>query len=38
MRHSEGHTWPVKDAYFLKQANEVREGCDLAFAGVASHG
>lgn len=35
VRHDEGHTWPAKDAYFLKQADEVREGCDLAFAGVA---
>ena len=34
VRHDEGHTWPAKDAYFLKQADEVREGCDLAFAGV----
>ena len=34
VRHNEGHTWPAKDAYFLKQADEVREGCDLAFAGV----
>ena len=35
VRHDEGHTWPAKDAYFIKQADEVREGCDLAFAGVA---
>ncbi len=35
VRHDEGHTWPAKDAYFLKQADEVREGCDLGFAGVA---
>lgn len=35
VRHDEGHTWPAKDAYFLKQADEVRDGCDLAFAGVA---
>ena len=35
VRHDEGHTWPAKDAYFLKQADEVREGCDLAFAGAA---
>ena len=34
VRHDEGHTWPAKDAYFLKQADEVREGCDLEFAGV----
>ena len=34
VRHDEGHTWPAKDAYFLKQADEVREGCDLAFTGV----
>ena len=35
VRHNDGHTWPAKDAYFLKQADEIREGCDLAFAGVA---
>ena len=35
VRHSDGHTWPAKDAYFLEQADEIREGCDLAFAGVA---
>ncbi len=34
VRHDEGHTWPAKDAYFLKQADEVRDGCDLAFAGI----
>ena len=38
VRHDEGHTWPAQDAYFLKQADEVREGCDLAFAGVVSIG
>ncbi len=34
VRHNQGHTWQARDAYFLKQADEVREGCDLAFAGV----
>ena len=34
VRHDEGHTWPATDAYFLKQADEVREGCDLSFAGI----
>ena len=38
VRHDEGHTWPAKDAYFLKQADEVREGCDLAFAGISTPG
>ena len=38
VRHDEGHTWPAKDAYFLKQADEVREGCDLAFAGISELG
>lgn len=35
VRHGEGHTWQADDAYFRKQAAEVREGCDLAFAGIA---
>ena len=35
VRHEEGHTWPARDAYFLKQADEIREGCDLEFAGIA---
>ena len=34
VRHNQGHTWQARDTYFLKQADEVREGCDLAFAGV----
>ncbi len=33
-RNKQGHTWPAADAYFLKQADEVRAGCDLAFAGI----
>ena len=34
VRHTEGHTWQADDSYFLKQADEVRDGCDLAFAGI----
>ncbi len=34
VRHSEGHTWSARDAYFIKQADEARSGCDLAFAGI----
>ncbi len=34
-RHHEAHTWSVPDSYFLKQAAETREGCDLDFAGIA---
>jgi len=34
VRHAEGHTWSTTDAYFLKQADEVRAGCDLKFAGI----
>lgn len=34
VRHARGHTWQVDDEYFLKQAVEVRDGCDLAFAGA----
>ena len=33
-RHGEGHTWDAPDSYFLRQAEESRPGCDLAFAGV----
>ena len=35
VRHARGHTWQVDDQYFLKQAVEVREGCDLDFAGAS---
>ena len=34
VRHAEGHTWQADDQYFLEQAEEVRAGCDLAFAGI----
>lgn len=34
MRHSAGHTWEVDDSYFLEQAHETCEGCDLQFAGM----
>ena len=34
VRHPEGHTWQANDQYFLEQAEEVRAGCDLAFAGI----
>ncbi len=37
VRHAEGHTWPAADTYFLKQADEVRDGCDLEFAGIEQH-
>ena len=35
VRHARGHTWEADDEYFLEQAVEVRDGCDLGFAGVA---
>ena len=34
VRHGEGHAWQADDDYFLKQADEVRDGCDLDFAGI----
>ena len=34
VRHARGHTWEADDEYFLEQAVEVRDGCDLRFAGV----
>ncbi len=34
MRHGIGHTWEADDSYFLEQAHESREGCDLSFAGL----
>ena len=34
VRHARGHTWEADDAYFLEQAVEVHDGCDLRFAGV----
>ena len=34
VRHGDEHTWNVEDSHFLGRASEVRDGCDLAFAGV----
>ncbi|MYE09407.1 MAG: glycosyltransferase [Acidimicrobiaceae bacterium] len=34
VRHARGHTWEADDEYFLEQAVEVHDGCDLRFAGV----
>ncbi|MYJ36249.1 MAG: glycosyltransferase family 2 protein [Acidimicrobiaceae bacterium] len=34
VRHARGHTWEADDEYFLEQAVEVHDGCDLGFAGV----
>jgi len=35
VRHGGEHTWDVADSHFLGRASEVRDGCDLAFAGIA---
>ena len=35
MRHGSGHTWEADDSYFLDQAQDARNGCDLAFAGIS---
>lgn len=34
MRHGTGHTWETDELYFLEQAQDERDGCDLRFAGV----
>ena len=34
MRHGAGHTWEADDSYFLEQAQDGRDGCDLGFAGI----
>ena len=34
IRHGAGHTWEVDDSYFLKQAQDGRDGFDLRFAGI----
>ena len=34
MRHGSGHTWDAEDSYFLDQAQDARDGCDLDFAGI----
>lgn len=34
VRHGDEHTWNVEDSHFLGRASEVRDGCDLTFAGV----
>ncbi|WP_428119076.1 glycosyltransferase [Candidatus Poriferisodalis sp.] len=34
VRHGDEHTWNVDDSHFLGRASEVRDGCDLFFAGV----
>lgn len=33
VRHGDEHTWTVDDSHFLGRASEVRDGCDLSFAG-----
>ena len=33
VRHGAEHTWTVDDSHFLGRASEVRDGCDLSFAG-----
>lgn len=35
VRHGTGHTWEADDSYFLEQAQESRDGCDLHFAGLS---
>ncbi len=37
VRHGDEHTWNVEDSHFLGRASEVRDGCDLRFAGVEEH-
>lgn len=34
IRHGVGHTWEADDAYFMEQARDERDGCDLGFAGI----
>ena len=34
VRHGGEHTWDVDDSHFLGRASEVRDGCDLSFAGI----
>ena len=34
VRHGKGHTWEADDSYFLRQAEEVRQGWDPGFAGL----
>ena len=34
MRHGANHTWEADDSYFLEQAQDARDGCDLNFAGL----
>ena len=33
VRHGSEHTWTVDDSHFLGRASDVRDGCDLSFAG-----
>ena len=33
VRHGAEHTWTVDDSHFLGRASDVRDGCDLSFAG-----
>ena len=34
VRHGKGHTWDADDDYFLRQAEQVRQGWDPGFAGL----
>ncbi len=38
VRHGDEHTWDVEDSHFLGRASEVRDGCDLGFAGIDTAG
>lgn len=34
VRHGGQHTWNISESHFLGRASEIRDGCDLAFAGI----
>ncbi len=34
VRNASGHTWDAQDSYFLDQADEIKDGLDLEFAGI----
>jgi len=34
VRHGGQHTWNISESHFLERAGEIRDGCDLAFAGI----
>ena len=36
VRHGLNHTWKVDTSYFIQQAKDIHNGCDMSFAGITN--